>query len=156
MTCRDKPRQSVIRHDSTSQALATGLRSLAFAIVEHEPHTAESCQRNDIRVCGAANFGRDINYDVKVYLLLAESALRTTTQPAKGVLTVDHTRTRCINFLNQIAARTDANRLLAPGGFKPLAFLTGGFMAKSTLEEILRWRPKIGKVAWSRILGNIS
>jgi len=85
-----REKHTIARHDQVVLAIGHALHTLDDRVVI-EPHTYEGRRRNDIRLAGSNARGRTaIDYDVKIYSLMAGHAHSTTTRKPVDSTNVDH------------------------------------------------------------------
>jgi len=144
----------VRRHDAVKRALGAAIASVDSTEVTKEPGTEEGRRRNDLRVRGRA-MGRPVDYDIKIYSLLDRDAHKTTTS-AKGTPLGDHITSQTLRWLETIGKRTLARAPASLAILRPLVFSPGGLVAKSSWEELGKWKEGLGTVRWQRLLSQIS
>jgi len=133
-------RHTIARHDQVVLAIGHALHTLEDRVVI-EPHTYEGRRRNDIRLAGSNARGRTaIDYDVKIYSLMAGHAHSTTTRKPVDSTNVDHAVAQCIKYLASVAKVAEVRRPWAIGDFKPLVVSLGGLMEKQTAAEVAKWK----------------
>ena len=151
--CMARPRLTVARHDSVAHIIHSALKTVD-PTAELEPHTFEGRRRNDIRLRGS-QIG-PIDFDIKVYTLLAAHATKTTTVPPQGTSLTSHITQQSVKYLDCIDRHVTLNRPLTSGRFAPLVFSAGGLMAKGTRDQIQGWKNKLKPPVFLRMESFIS
>ena len=151
--CIARPRLTVARHDSVARIIHSALKTVD-PTAKLEPHTFEGRRRNDIRLRGPV-IG-PIDFDIKVYTLLAADATKTTTIPPQGTSLTDHITQQSVKYLDRVDRHVTLNRPLTNGRFAPLVFSAGGLMAKGTRDQIQSWKSKLKPPVFLRMESFIS
>ena len=97
--CMARHRLTVARHDSVARIIHSALKTVN-PTAELEPHTSEGRRRNDIRLRGP-QIG-PIDFDIKVYTLLAAHATKTTTAPPQGTSLTSHITQQSVKYRDRI------------------------------------------------------
>ena len=121
---------------------------------ELKPHTFEGRRRNDIRLRGP-QFG-PIDFDIKVYTLLAADAAKTMTTPPQGTSLTNHITQQSVKYLDRVDRHVTLNRPLTSDRFAPLVFSAGGLMAKGTRDQIQTLKNKLKVPVFLRMESFIS
>jgi len=150
--CRARPPTFVARHDSIARILHSALQTVDPS-AEHEPHSFEGRRRNDIRLRGSAGLGHgwSIDFDIKVYSLLASNATRVTTSPPADCTALEHALAQSTRYLDRVGQTATRVRPLTSGNFKPLVLSTGGLLSKDTADEVRRWKRPMGEATFERM-----
>ena len=151
--CMARPRLTVARHDSVARIIHSALKTVD-PTAELEPHTFEGRRRNDIRLRGPV-IG-PVDFDIKVYTLLAADAQKTTTTPPQGTSLTSHITQQSVKYLDRVDRHVTLNRPLTSGRFAPLVFSAGGLMAKGTRDQIQGWKNKLKPPVFLRMESFIS
>jgi len=151
--CMTRPRQTVARHESLARIIHSTLKTID-PTAEHEPHSFEGRRRNDIRLRGP--FRGTIDYDIKVYTLLAANATNTTTRAPENVSLPAHITQQSLKYLDGVGRHATHVRPLTNGRFIPLVFSAGGLMAKDTASELEIWRKEMGATKFTRMITLLS
>jgi hypothetical protein len=151
--CMTRPRQTVARHYSLARIIHSTLKTID-PTAEHEPHSFEGRRRNDIRLRGP--FRGTIDYDIKVYTLLASHATKTITRTPANVPLPSHITQQSLKYLDRVSRHAVHVRPLTNGRFIPLVFSAGGLMAKDTASELEIWRKEMGATKFTRMITLLS
>jgi hypothetical protein len=92
----NRPCQTVARHDSLARIIHSTLKTID-PTAEHEPHSFDGRRRTDIRLRGL--FRGTIDYDIKVYTLLASHATKTTTRAPADDSLPSHITQQSLKYL---------------------------------------------------------
>jgi len=151
-----REKHTIARHDQVVLAIGHALHTLDDRVVI-EPHTYEGRRRNDIRLAGSNARGRTaIDYDVKIYSLMAGHAHSTTTRKPVDSTNVDHAVAQCIKYLASVAKVAEVRRPWAIGDFKPLVVSLGGLMEKQTAAEVAKWKREMTETVFEAMVRRVS
>jgi len=146
--CLARPRQTVARHDYLARIIHSTLKTIDPS-AEHEPHSFEGRRRNDIRLRGP--FRGNIDFDIKVYTLMAVQATKTTTKPPDNTSLPQHIVQQATKYLDRVARHATQVRPLTSGRFLPLVFSCGGLMSKETATEVEAWGKELDTTTFQRM-----
>jgi len=100
-------------------------------------------------------WARQVDHDIKIYSLLDRDAHKTTTS-TKGNPLGDHITSQALRWLETIEKRNLARAPASLAILRPLVFSPGGLVAKSSWEELGKWKEGLGTLRWQRLLSQIS
>lgn len=142
-----------IRHDSLARIIHSTLKTID-PTGEHEPNSFEGRRRNDTRLKGP--FRGSIDYDIKVYTLLAAHATKITTRALYNVSLPSHIIQQSLRYLNRVGRHATQVRSLTNSRFIPLVFSAGRLMSKDTASELEIWRKEMGPTKFTKITIRLS
>lgn len=96
-----------------------------------------------------------IDYDVKVYSILADHAHRSM-RPPPGSTTFDHSREQSTKFLDGVAKTATNHQPWTNFAFAPLVFSLGGLMSKDTASTVQRFKPSLKDQVYDGMMTRLS
>jgi len=116
----------------------------------------EGRSRYDVRFRGSSSAGQaTIDYDFKVYSILADHAHRSM-RPPPGSTTFDHSREQSTKFFDGVAKTATNHQPWTNFAFAPLVFSLGGLMSKDTASTVQRFKPSLKDQVYDGMVTRLS